>query len=112
MVVCLVQRVLEEVKPSQLSQFLNVNSHIFRFETFWVMTFDCWCQSDPLCGKYGYLSLNLVYISLVIRKSAFCICENKDAYQLRSSCAADQRLCFRYTDSSIPLLPKSEISSL
>ena len=25
---------------------------------------------------------------------------------------ADQRLCFRYTDSAIPLLSKSEISSL
>ena len=25
--------------------------------------------------------------------------------------SADQRLCFRYTDSTIPLLPKSEISS-
>ena len=25
---------------------------------------------------------------------------------------ADQRLCFRYMDSTIPLLPKSEISSL
>ena len=43
---------------------------------------------------------------------AFCICENKDADQLRSNCAADQRLCFRYTDSTIPLLPKSEIPSL
>ena len=42
----------------------------------------------------------------------FCICENKDADQLRINCAADQRLCFRYTDSTIPLLPKSEISSL
>ena len=45
-------------------------------------------------------------------KTGFCICENKDADQLRSYCAADQRLCFRYTDSKIPLLPKSEISSL
>ena len=27
-------------------------------------------------------------------KPAFCICENKDADQLRSKCAADQRLCF------------------
>ena len=26
--------------------------------------------------------------------------------------SADQRLCFRYTDSTIPLLPKYEISSL
>ena len=50
--------------------------------------------------------------SLVIRKPAFCICENKDADQLRSNCAADQRLCFRYTDSKIPLLARSEISSL
>ena len=47
-----------------------------------------------------------------MRKSFFCICENKDADQLRSNCAADQRLCFRYTDSTIPLLPRSEISSL
>ena len=47
-----------------------------------------------------------------MRKPAFCICENKDAEQLRSNCAADQRFCFRYTDSTIPLLSKSEISSL
>ena len=47
-----------------------------------------------------------------MRKPAFCICENKDADQLRGNREADQRLCFRYTDSTIPLLPKSEISSL
>ena len=46
-----------------------------------------------------------------MRKPAFCICENKDADQLRGNCEADQRLCFRYTDSTIPLLPKSKISS-
>ena len=51
-------------------------------------------------------------MSLVVRKPAFCICENKDADQLRGNREADQRLCFRYTDSPIPLLPKSEISSL
>ena len=47
-----------------------------------------------------------------MRKPAFCICENKDADQLRGNREADQRLCFRYRDSTIPLLPKSEISSL
>ena len=41
-----------------------------------------------------------------MRKPFFCICENKDAVQLRSNCAADQRLCFRYTDTTIPLLSK------
>ena len=47
-----------------------------------------------------------------MRKPAFCICENKDADQLRGNREADQRLCFRYTDSTIPLLSKSVISSL
>ena len=32
-----------------------------------------------------------------MRKAAFCICENKDADQLRGNREADQRLCFRYT---------------
>ena len=56
-------------------------------------------------------TLKLV-VSRVVRKPAFCICENKDADQLRGDREADQRLCFRYTDSTILLLPKSEISSL
>ena len=47
-----------------------------------------------------------------MRKPTFCICENKDADQLRGNREADQRLCFRYIDSTIPLLSKSEISSL
>ena len=51
-------------------------------------------------------------MSRVMRKPTFCICENKDADQLRGNREADQRLCFRYTDSTIPLLPKCEISSL
>ena len=46
-----------------------------------------------------------------MRKPAFCICENKDADQLRGNREADQRLCFRYTDSKSLLLAKSEISS-
>ena len=46
-----------------------------------------------------------------MRKPAFCICENKGADQLRGSREADQPLCFRYKDSTIPLLSKSKISS-
>ena len=44
-----------------------------------------------------------------MRKPDFCICENKDADQLCGNREADQRLCFRYSDSTIPKLPKSEI---
>ena len=36
-------------------------------------------------------------------KPTICIGENKGADQLRSNCEADQRLCFRYSDSKIPL---------
>ena len=45
-------------------------------------------------------------------KPSICIGENKGADQLRSHCEADWRLCFRYTDSTIPLLSKSKNSSL
>ena len=41
-----------------------------------------------------------------MRKPVFCICKNKDAIQ------PDQRLCFCYKDSTVPLLSKSEVSSL
>ena len=47
-----------------------------------------------------------------MRKPTFCICENKDADQLRGNHEADQRLCIRYIDSTTSLLSKSEISSL
>ena len=42
-----------------------------------------------------------------MRKPAFCICENKDADQLRGNCEADRRLCVHYMDSAISHLPKS-----
>ena len=47
-----------------------------------------------------------------MRKPAFCICEIKDADQLCGYREADQRLYFRYSDTTIPLLPISEIPSL
>ena len=50
-------------------------------------------------------------LSRIVRKPDFCLCENKGADQLRGNREADQRLCFRYTDSIIPLLLISEISS-
>ena len=47
-----------------------------------------------------------------MRNPTFCICENKDADLFRGNREADQRLCFPYIDRTIPLLSKSEISSL
>ena len=45
-------------------------------------------------------------------KPTNCLGENKDADQLRGNREADQRLCFRYTDSTIRLLSTSKISGL
>ena len=47
-----------------------------------------------------------ILMSHVMRKPAFCICENKDADQLCGNRTADRRFCFRYIDSTIPLLSK------
>ena len=80
------------------------------------------CLDKKLDGQYFTANVyvnritgdlqSIKHMSLFVRKPAFCICENKDTDQLRGDREADQRLCFRYTDSTIPLLPKSEISSL
>ena len=42
--------------------------------------------------------------------SSGCLCENNGADQLCSNCTADQHLCFRYTDSTIPPLVIPKIS--
>ena len=59
-----------------------------------------------------YLLCTRDNLGRVMRRPAFCVCKNKDADQLRGNREADQRFCFRYTDSTIPLLPKSKFSSL
>ena len=41
-----------------------------------------------------------------MRKLDFCICDSKGADQLCGNRTTDQRLCFRYTDSTIPSLSK------
>ena len=46
-------------------------------------------------------------MSRVTRKATFCICENKDADQLRGKLIS----AFVFATPIVPLLPKSEISS-
>ena len=54
--------------------------------------------------------ITLTYMSLCVRKPTICMGENKDADQLRGNREADQRLCFRYTDSTFPPLLISKFS--
>ena len=62
-------------------------------------------------GQSVWDIFGMLYLSRIVRKPDFCLGENKGADQLRGNREADQRLCFRYSDSTIPLLLKSEISS-
>ena len=50
---------------------------------------------------YKYCVSKPVPYEPVVRKLDFCLCENKGTDQLCSKCMADQRLCFRYTGSTI-----------
>ena len=81
----------------------------------------CWCEAGLRKTLHHTCTSKSVYmyvlcnnknnLSRIMRKPTFCICENKDADQLCGNRKADQRLCFRYIDSTVPLLSKSEISS-
>ena len=54
----------------------------------------------------------ILHLNRLMGKPTICIGENKGADQLRGYYReADQRLCFRYSDSKISPLLKSEISS-
>ena len=72
---------------------------------------DIW-NIESSIGVYDNPRTSYDEMSRVLRKPAFCICEHKDADQLRGNREADQRLCFRYKDRTIPLLSKYEISIL
>ena len=74
-----------------------------------ILQTDAWLAEPEGCS---YFLLTLSHqMRGVMGKPAFCICENKDADQLRGNHEADQSLCFHYMDSTISLLPKSKIFS-
>ena len=60
-------------------------------------------------SRFSFASIEPRHEKIVF---SFAVCENKDADQLRGNREADECLCFRYITSTIPLLSKSEISSL
>ena len=70
---------------------------------------------EPLGLNFRVLTVKSVGVSLgtlPYEKTCFCICKNKGVDQMCNNRTADQRLCFRYIDSTISLVPKYEISSL
>ena len=69
-------------------------------------------QGEELYKVYINHDPGLTLTSFMARPT-ICIGENKGADQLRGNREADQRLCFRYSASTVPLLsnPKFQASS-
>ena len=87
-----------------MKEFYEVISGIFMLHRFPFL--------DRLNGFHSSFCVEMFHqMSRHMGKPTICMCENKDADQLRSNCEADQHLCFRYSNSTLPLLLKSEISS-
>ena len=59
----------------------------------------CNIKSESLTKSIAHKQM-----SHVMRKPAFCICENKDVDELCGNRTADQHLSFRCIDSTITLL--------
>ena len=74
------------------------------FEFFQLFLNDFEIVCNMIFSRHEYDISKYCYMSLVMRKPDFCKCEIKGADQLRSNCETDQRLCFCYSDSTIPLL--------
>ena len=56
-------------------------------------------KNNFFCYKYkSPQNSNWYKMSRIMKKPAFCLCENKDADQLHCNPAADQHLCFRSID--------------
>ena len=53
----------------------------------------------PICNFVLHFQFRLALYEPRRERTGFCVCENKEADQLRGNREADQRLCFRYTDS-------------
>ena len=64
---------------------------------------------------FWHLYMLLLKMNRIMRKPAFCICVNKEADNCRISCTVTMQLISAFvftTQTTIPLLPKSEILSL
>ena len=106
---------------SQDMYILKINSLVKKNEFRKKLQLQPYCAEPTICGYNNGLSsltLGYLYYNELLRiganeKTCFLhICKNKGMDQLCGYSAADQLLCFRCIDSTIPPLPKSKISSL
>ena len=98
----------KQVMVEKWESLLNKLGHTFRkLKYIKILIITMQCTDFSLAVKIEKKH----HMSRLMGKPTICICENKGADQLRGNREADQRLCFRYTDSAFSLLLKSEISN-
>ena len=88
--------------------FLNTN--------FKPLAIFCGCTAQFVSELVGNpedrFSHNEAQLSLVIRKPAFCLCENKGTNQLHSNYAAEQHLWFCYVANTNPQLSSTFVFAM
>ena len=110
-------RFVSDLIGNPKDRFSHIAAHIIHVTSRPRKTIIMLCINGKIATKRKYYT-NPIYIfmknnknddkmSHIVRKPDFCLGENKGADQLRGNREADQRLCFRYSDSTIPLLLKS-----
>ena len=71
-------------------------------------------ESSILCNFQNYIRISYIITKSSLNeqryeKTGFLLCENKRA-QISCAVTADERLCFRFTDSTIPHILVAKIS--
>ena len=89
------------------SNISPLSDHIYQIRWWFLFKFllvckryHCSPESIPFIRQH--LQLKNYDLSRVVRKRDYCLCKNKGADQFRGNPKADQRLCFRYSESTIP----------
>ena len=96
----------------QIMSFLLLSSNSNLSSFFFFFFFFFFFRRTFMAEECTHRAPKTQYVSRCMAKPTICLGENKGADQLRNNCEADQRLCFRYTDSTIHLLSQSKISNL
>ena len=88
------------------------------FSMAWLFVFSKFTVLYIIHGISAFYLYRFMYMHVVpsnepcYEKTGFLHMQNKDADQLRGNHEADQRLCFRYIDSALPLFPIYQIPRL
>ena len=93
--------ILKETQTIMKFWDININFPIF------ILFLHVATQDAPLLYQDGGFKSSVTLFEPFHEKTGFLHMRKQ-----RGNREADQRLCFRYTDNTIPVLPKYEISSL